>query len=111
MYNVRENDWKLLRKLVPKWQERYMDKLNKEYIQILNKDGNPSSIFWELEKRINKDKQHIGVVIDMRRSKMIENILLMLKEKVIFIEELEDFSNELKEEINYYLKMYGRGTM
>ena len=65
----------------------------------------------DIYKRINKDKQHIGVVIDMRRSKMIENILLMLKEKVIFIEELEDFSNELKEEINYYLKMYGRGTM
>ena len=61
-----------------------MDKLNKEYIQILNKDGNPSSIFWELEKRINKDKQHIGVVIDMRRSKMIENIASYNINTIIF---------------------------
>ena len=32
MYDVKESDWKLLRKLVPGWQERYMDKLIKEYI-------------------------------------------------------------------------------
>ena len=27
MYDVKERDWKLLRKLVPGWQERYMEKL------------------------------------------------------------------------------------
>ena len=37
MYDVKESDWKLLRKLVPGWQERYMDKLNKEYIEILRR--------------------------------------------------------------------------
>ena len=43
MYDVKESDWKLLRKLVPDWQERYMDKLNKEYIEILSRECNPST--------------------------------------------------------------------
>ena len=104
MYNVKESDWKLLRKLVPGWQERYMNKLNKEYIEILNRDENPSTNFWEIEKRINEDKSHIGVVINMRRSRMVENILILLKTKVIDSEELADFSDELKEEINLYFR-------
>ena len=45
-----------------------MDKLNKEYIEILSRDCNPSTNFWELKKRIDEDKRDIGVVIDMRRS-------------------------------------------
>lgn len=104
MYDVKESDWKLLRKLVPGWQERYMDKLNKEYIEILSRKCNPSTNFWEIEKRINEDKSHIGVVINMRRSRMVENILMLLKTKVIGIEELADFSDELKEEINLYFR-------
>ena len=104
MCDVKESDWKLLRKLVPSWQERYMDKLNKEYIEILGRECNPSTNFWELEKRIFKDKRHIGVVIDMRRSRMVSNLLMMLEEKVIVIEELDDFSEELKEEINLYFR-------
>lgn len=34
-----------------------MDKLNKEYIEILSGGGNPSEKFWALEKRIKKDKK------------------------------------------------------
>ena len=92
MYDVKESDWKLLRKLVPGWQERYMDKLNKEYIEILSRDCNPSTNFLELKKRIDEDKRDIGVVIDMRRSRMFSNLLMMLEKKVIVIEELDDFS-------------------
>ena len=102
MYDVKESDWKLLRKLVPGWQERYMDKLSKEYIEILNREYNPSTNFWELKKRIDEDKRHIGVVIDMRRSRMVSNLFMMLEENVIVIEELNDFSDELKEEIKHY---------
>jgi len=40
----------------------------------------------------------------MRRSRMVSNLLMMLEEKVIVIEELDDFSGELKEEINFYFR-------
>ena len=69
-----------------------MDKLNKEYIEILSRDCNPSTNFLELKKRIDEDKRDIGVVIDMRRSRMVSNLLMMLEKKVIVIEELDDFS-------------------
>ena len=78
--------------------------INKEYIEILSRECNPSTNFWELKKRIDEDKRHIGVVIDMRRSRMVSNLLMMLEEKVIVIEELDDFSEELKEEINLYFR-------
>ena len=37
-----EKDWKLFRKKLGRWQEAYMDKLNKEYIELLNGEGTPS---------------------------------------------------------------------
>ena len=40
----------------------------------------------------------------MRRSRMVSNLLMMLEEKVIVIEELDDFSEELKVEINRYFR-------
>ena len=36
MGDVAERDWKLFRELLPKWQERYMEKLIDQYIEILN---------------------------------------------------------------------------
>lgn len=53
---ISKKDWKLYREKIAGWQERYMDRLNKEYIAILSSgEGNPSDRFWELEARIKKD--------------------------------------------------------
>ena len=30
-----EKDWKLFRKKIVVWQEAYMDRLNKEYVELL----------------------------------------------------------------------------
>lgn len=38
-----------------------MVRLLKEYIDMLNGNGNASDKFWELEERIKKDKKHPGV--------------------------------------------------
>ena len=50
--DVNEKDWKLFRKNLPDWQESYMEKLIKEYIEFLKGDGLASDKFWELEKKI-----------------------------------------------------------
>ena len=52
-----EKDWKLFRKKVADWQENYIDKLTREYIDLLSGDGNASDKFWELDKRMKKDKK------------------------------------------------------
>ncbi len=51
--DVNEKDWKLFRKKLPGWQENYIEKLIKEYVDFLNVDGLASDKFWELEKKIN----------------------------------------------------------
>ncbi len=51
-----ENDWEIFRKRLLGWQEAYMDKLNKEYIEILNSEHRHPNDFgnWKKEyKEIN----------------------------------------------------------
>ena len=61
MNKFSEKDWKLFRSKIAVWQEAYMEKLNKEYIELLSGEGNASDKFWALEKRIRGDKKDCGV--------------------------------------------------
>ncbi len=88
-----EKDWKLFRSKIADWQEAYMDRFNKEYIELLSKDANPSEKFWSLEERINKDKNKTGVRIRMNRLKFIHNIISLLNESAICFEDLNKFSD------------------
>lgn len=37
---ISKRDWKLYREKIAQWQENYMDRLNKEYIELLSsKEG------------------------------------------------------------------------
>ena len=99
MNNVNEKDWKLFKKLVPVWQEKYIQKINKEYIDILSKNNSSAQNFWELENRIRQDKKHPGVILDLRRSTMHMNLMLLLSYEVITFDELKEFSNELLDEL------------
>lgn len=36
--DINERDWKLFRKYLPDWQENYMEKLIKDYIEFLKGD-------------------------------------------------------------------------
>ena len=99
MNNVNEKDWKLFKKLVPVWQEKYIQKINKEYIDILSKNNSSAQNFWELENRIRQDKKHPGVILDLRRSTMHMNLMLLLSYEVITFDDLKEFSNELLDEL------------
>ena len=35
MRDVAESDWKLFKKMLPQWQERYMEKLIGQYVEML----------------------------------------------------------------------------
>ena len=50
-----KKDWTLFRNKIAGWQENYMDRLNKEYIELLGGDAAPSEKFWALDKRIKED--------------------------------------------------------
>jgi hypothetical protein len=59
--NYPESDWKLFRSKISDWQEAYMEKLCKEYIDILSADGSSADRFWAVEERINEDRKKVGV--------------------------------------------------
>lgn len=99
-----EQDWKLFRKKIPDWQENYMDKLNQKYAALLCSNIAPSDKFWQLEKRIQEDKKKVAVVADMRRSKLIPNIIALLAEDAINMEDLDEFSDELKKRVKFILE-------
>lgn len=105
---VNERDWKLFRSKLPDWQENYMDKLNHEYMEILNGDGNPSDRFWALEERIRKDKRDTGVVVrGASRSNMLDNIMALIREGAIGVEDLAEFSEELRETVKMFVERNG----
>ena len=84
MRDVAESDWKLFKKMLPQWQERYMEKLIGQYVEILNGDSEASSRFWALEERLNRDKLSSGVIAnDIRRSTMHREIANLLIDSVI----------------------------
>lgn len=104
MYEVKESDWKIFRKKVPQWQEDYMKKLNEEYIEILSREGSSAKNFWDLEDRVFKDKKSVGVAIDMRRSRMLINILDLINDHVIDLEDLDEFSEELRKTVTQIIR-------
>lgn len=100
-YGFTKKDWALFREKVADWQEAYMDKLNKKYIELLNGEGKPSEKFWALENRIRNDKKDTGVQLRMSRSNCISNIVSLLNEGAITMDDLKEFSDELKETIYF----------
>lgn len=100
-YGFTKKDWALFREKVADQQEAYMDKLNKKYIELLNGEGKPSEKFWALENRIRNDKKDTGVQLRMSRSNCISNIVSLLNEGAITMDDLKEFSDELKETIYF----------
>ena len=104
-YGNIKKDWKLYRVKLAKYQENYIEHLNQEYITLLSdKEKIPSEKFWELEKRIKKDRRHPGVIIDVQKSTAIWTITNLLKMQVISRDDLEGFSSDLIDTVNFFLK-------
>lgn len=73
-----------------------MGRLDKEYIELLSGEGNPSERFWALDKRMKEDKRSPGVQLEMRKSNLIINIIALLHCGVIGLDDLQEFSDDLK---------------
>lgn len=99
-----KKDWTLFKTKIVDWQESYMDRLNREYIELLSGDGDPSDKFWALDKRIRADRRRPGVLLQMRRTDFIYNLMALINDGVIGIEDLADFSDDLKETVKFFLE-------
>lgn len=101
MTEISKSDWKKYREKISDWQEHYMERLE-EYITFLRSDQLASDKFWELEKRIKQDKKCPGVLIEMRKSSAI--FASLIGEKVISLDDLDEFSDDLKETVKFLIE-------
>jgi hypothetical protein len=102
-----KRDWKLFREIISTWQETYMEKLVTEYTVLLNDDLPASSKFWELEKRIKQDKKKPGVILNLRKQDMVFDIIRLINDRAITMDDLELFSDELKDHVKILQKNLG----
>ena len=98
---VSKEDWKLFREKIGSWQEDYMEKLIKQYVDFLNSDEAASTKFWKMDNRIKQDKKKPGVCLEINKHEMLFDIARLLKDGVISFDDLVDFSDELKENVKY----------
>lgn len=101
--NFTENDWKIYKSKLPIWQEKYISNLLKKYNEIIGDCSDPSERFWHLENEINKDKNYPGVTVERKRSNMIPTLVTFLRDGIVEISDIDDFSEELKETVKIFL--------
>ena len=101
MMEVSKADWKLFRSRSADWQEAYMERLIKEYAELLNGEGAASDKFWELEKRIKNDKRNPGVLIELHKQDVPYDLVQLINLGVITVDELEGFSEDMKDIVNF----------
>ena len=94
---VSKSDWKLFRACIGDWQEVYMERLVKEYRDLLDGAENASDKFWKLEERIKKDKKYPGVMLELSKGNMVFDIVALINSGVITVDDLGDFSDGLKD--------------
>ena len=77
-----------------------MSKVNKKIEKLLhNPSKQASEKFWEIEKLIYSERKKPGVLVEMKRSSMLTNILMLIKTKVITFEDLSDFTEDLQNDV------------
>ena len=103
MVEISKKDWKLYRERLPEWQEHFMERLTKEYIELLSAPGNASDHFWELEERIRKDKKNPGVLLNVTKSNAIWDIAVFVGRGIITMDELDGFSQDLIDAVRLIL--------
>jgi len=104
---VSKKDWKLYREKIPEWQEAYMEKLIASYVKYLEGEEPASTKFWELEKKIKRDRKNPGVLIELSKQNMPFDLIRLIHEGVITVDDLDEFSDELKETVNYLIERLG----
>ena len=99
MKEVNEKDWKLFRSKIEEWNERYFNKVNQEYINILKGDESETTKYWKLRDKLKENKKDAIFQIEMRRSYLHINMINLMVDEIITKDDLEGFSEEFIEDI------------
>ena len=106
MLDISKADWKLFRERIPGWQDAYMERLTREYIELLSSEEPASKKFWALDKRIREDKRMPGVQLELEKSQVGWDLIRLLRDGVIIDSDLEGFSKDLKDTVLHLVKTH-----
>lgn len=100
-----KQDWQLLKKRLPGWQETFMSSRIKEYTKLLSDETKlASERFWQLDKMIKEDRKKSGVIVELSSSDMDLILFNLLREGAITESDLEGFSEELIKAVRYFYR-------
>lgn len=94
---MKESDWKLFRKRVPTWRERYLEQQNHTLRRLLDQpEQTPTTVFWQAKEFADEQARVLVNCFDGHsRSKMDDFLVLMIRHKVVRRTDLDEFSAEL----------------
>ena len=106
---VRESDWKLFSKKYFEWKNRYAERFISEYKVILDSENTATDKFFELKDRIHKDSRAVVFNLPGRfsRNNMHLNIMALLNNGVITLDDLSEFSDEVKDMAKLLIRKNG----
>ncbi|MBL9205358.1 MAG: hypothetical protein JNN01_09755 [Opitutaceae bacterium] len=96
-----ESDWKKFRTMLPVWRERYLAEKNPRIAAVLTETNQtPTDRFWRAERWIVKEARTLQRCFDdIRRSTMRVRLVEMRGAGVIRREDLNEFSQELQNQV------------
>lgn len=103
--NPKESDWRQFCAMVPDLRERYLKAKNQELVNMLTRsDQTPTEQFWATLEQMKKESQILRDCLDNHsRSKMSMSMMLMLRHGMLKKEDLNKFSDELREQLMVFL--------
>jgi len=94
-----KGDWKLFQESLSEYRESYLAERNKTFIAILNDEKRtPTEQFWDTYNAMKKQEKILRDCLDgFSKSDMTIRILLMLRYGLMKEEDLDAYSDELRE--------------
>ena len=101
----KESDWKRFRKMVPDLRERYLKEKNSDFVKVLvDPKRTPTDQFWDPWGEMEKEKKILRDCLDAHsRSNQFQHMALMCRYGMLKREDLNSFSDQLREERDRYL--------
>ncbi len=74
----KESDWKVFRRRVPEWRERYLKKKNKEIIGVLSDENKtPTEQFWDAKEKMKIEAMNYEDLPERWKRKIKEYLALL----------------------------------
>jgi len=103
----KESDWKRFHRIVSDLRERYLKEQNVELVGILtDPKRSPTEQFWDTFEKMKEERKILIDCLDNHsRSHMFMSMALMCRYGMLKKEDLEGFSDELRDRLNRFLEM------